>query len=331
MKRGRKRGEEYNNREKETRFSMREKRGVKVPCGGRARGDTSIYTPLFPEWIDGGPDLLIWIAHGNSWISMMTNILLTFIYLLGRFVLFLIDGGSNQTSIKNNCLFSKIAQTKKKTKNTNRIVIRVKSSQKITRTNKIDKKKILNDFLHTTSNNKYGRNGFLSFLPFFSRIYNNKYRKHENPIYTLLRVGEMTSFHHFLASADREEPAAGLNPPWISPLFSSLTQKATRRSKGGVHTKIPKELESAVRETAGDPRIGRGTDGKTFSHSSFNTTHTHPREWGGGGGFSHCYIIGSSDLQWHYGWKELSHFWIWPGKCNLAAFLAHLNGWSSSP
>ena len=92
----------------------------------------------------------------------------------------------------------------------------------------------------------------------------------------------MTSFHHFLASADREEPAAGLNPPWISPLFSSHTQKATRRSKGGVHTKIPKELESAVRETAGDPRIGRGTDGKTFSHPSFNTTHTSQRvRWRG--------------------------------------------------
>ena len=114
MKRGRKRGEEYNNREKETRFSMREKRGVKVPCGGRARGDTSIYTPLFPEWINGGPDLLIWIAHGNSWISMMTNSRLTFIYLLDSSSCFWLMADQTKHPSKTTVFFSKIAQTKKK-------------------------------------------------------------------------------------------------------------------------------------------------------------------------------------------------------------------------
>lgn len=42
------------------------KRGVKVPCGGRARGDTSI--PSRMDWRAALPISLIWIAHGNSWI-----------------------------------------------------------------------------------------------------------------------------------------------------------------------------------------------------------------------------------------------------------------------
>ncbi len=33
-----------------------------------------------------------------------------------------------------------------------------------------------------------------------------------------------------------------------------------------------------------------------------------------------CYLIGHRDLPWPYGWEDRSHFWIRPGKCNLAAF-----------
>ncbi len=34
-----------------------------------------------------------------------------------------------------------------------------------------------------------------------------------------------------------------------------------------------------------------------------------------------CHLIGRRDLPWPYGWEDCSHLWIWPGQCNLAAFL----------
>ncbi len=33
---------------------------------------------------------------------------------------------------------------------------------------------------------------------------------------------------------------------------------------------------------------------------------------------TYCHLIGHLDLPWPYGWKDLSHFWIWPGQQNLS-------------
>jgi hypothetical protein len=36
---------------------------------------------------------------------------------------------------------------------------------------------------------------------------------------------------------------------------------------------------------------------------------------------TYYYLIGRRDVPWPYGWEDRSYFWIWPGQCNLAAFL----------
>ncbi len=36
---------------------------------------------------------------------------------------------------------------------------------------------------------------------------------------------------------------------------------------------------------------------------------------------AYCYLMRRPDPQWPYEWEDHSHFWIWPGQRNLAAFL----------